>query len=276
MTDPRRLAEEGDELERSLLAHWQSERPSPEARAKLLAMVGVAASTATVAGAAATGLTTAGASVAPKAAGGAGLLVAKWLTVGVVALGAAAATVASTRRDAPLRPAPATPTGTPTLTAVAPAVTVVAPAVTTATAAPVTVPPEGNVEPTAAALPARLGAPASAPVKAAPPEVVAKRREPPVPPSTMAEQLAMIDRARAAIQGGDTSRGLELVDEYDARFPSGAFTQESAVLRIESLVQRGDAVSASRLGARFLAAHPDSPHAGHVRALLQNRRSDAP
>jgi hypothetical protein len=84
----------------------------------------------------------------------------------------------------------------------------------------------------------------------------------------LAEEIAAIDRARSALTDGDPTRSLRLIDRYEQRFRNGAFVEEAEVLRIEAHLRRGERTAASRVGARFLAAHPSSLHAARVRALL--------
>jgi outer membrane protein assembly factor BamD (BamD/ComL family) len=86
--------------------------------------------------------------------------------------------------------------------------------------------------------------------------------------SSLAQQVAAVDRARAALDTGDAVRARHLVDSYEAEYPSGAFTQEAEVVRIEALVREGNRAEAERVGKRFLSAYPKTPHAVRVRALL--------
>jgi hypothetical protein len=251
MSEPRRLLEAGGDFERSLLGAWQDEKPSPRARAELLALAGLTATAATAATTGTVGAATAaGGSIAPKAAGLGGVALAKWLAVAVAVLLAATAAVVATRHDtAPVLVAPRSTEAPPLATAALP---VDAPA-----------PPLAGA-PLAPTVPVAPTAPVAAPRAAVP-----KPHDPPAPTSTLADQVSAMDRARAALEEGDAARALRLVDEYEAHFRGGAFQQEADVLRVEALVRRGDRAGAQRAGARFLAAHPQSPHASHVRALLE-------
>jgi outer membrane protein assembly factor BamD (BamD/ComL family) len=85
----------------------------------------------------------------------------------------------------------------------------------------------------------------------------------------LGDEVASMDRSRAALAAGDAAGALRMLDEYDARFASGLLSQESAVLRVEALAKQGSARAAKELGDRFLAEHPTSPHAARVRALLR-------
>jgi TolA-binding protein len=91
----------------------------------------------------------------------------------------------------------------------------------------------------------------------------------PAPTSTaLGPQVAAIDGARRAFAAGDATRALQLVGDYEARYPAGAFTQEAEVLRVEALLRQGDRVGARSAGTRFLAQYPSSPHAARMRALI--------
>jgi len=239
--DPVRLllSVDSTDLEKELLRSWEGERPAEGARGQTLAALGLA-------GAAAGGAAVAaGGSLAPKAAGAGWLAVAKWVTLGVAALGLTVAGLSALRPDrqaevsAPSNPAPAI-------------VEHLTPAPTAASTAPVETSEARPMAPvaTAARAPlARTTRPAS---------------------DSLSEQIAELDRARAALDGGSPERALRLVDAYEASYPSGALVQEAELLRVEALVRAGNQPDAERAGKRFLAAYPKSPHAARVRALLGN------
>jgi outer membrane protein assembly factor BamD (BamD/ComL family) len=86
--------------------------------------------------------------------------------------------------------------------------------------------------------------------------------------SDLASQVAALDRARSALRAGDGARARRLVDDYEARYPSGAFVQEAEIVRIEALLAQGDRPAAQTAAGRFLAQYPSSPHASRVRALV--------
>jgi hypothetical protein len=87
-------------------------------------------------------------------------------------------------------------------------------------------------------------------------------------------ELEALDRARSALAGGDASRALALLDEYSARFPKARLRAESAVLRVEALVARGQKDAAIRLGRELLVREPNGPYARRVHSLLE--RAGAP
>ena len=241
MTEPRRfLMDPGaSSFERDLLESWSAEQPAPSARARALALGGIAASGAAFA--------VGGGAVAPKAMSLAGMAVVKWGILGILVVGAATASVVS-MRTSPAAPVVATTTAA--LPAPAPS-----PAQPTENTAAASAPSqEGLGTVSAADLPA---------VK----QVVAVRAVVPAGDS-LNDEIAAFDGVRAAEASGDADRTLALAAEYERRYPKGTFFQEAEVLRIESLSKKGDRENAARVGERFLKAHPESPHVGRIRAIV--------
>lgn len=91
-------------------------------------------------------------------------------------------------------------------------------------------------------------------------------------PSTLVEELALIQSVRAALARSDANTALRSLDDYASRYPKGRLKTEALVLRVATLAELGDRASAKRLADQFLATHPDSPYAQRLR-LLSN--SDA-
>jgi hypothetical protein len=136
------------------------------------------------------------------------------------------------------------------------------------------------VAPTPVPLPSAV-----ATVAAAPPEVHAPRVAPSANPVTtkapapsrggrvvgdsLNRELAKVDSARGALQRGESTTALRLLDQYNAEFPKGALRTEAHVLRIEALIASGDRATAVRLGKSFLARSPNGTYARRVRALTQ-------
>ncbi|MEO6603210.1 MAG: outer membrane protein assembly factor BamD [Polyangiaceae bacterium] len=81
------------------------------------------------------------------------------------------------------------------------------------------------------------------------------------------EQLRLIDAARSAVAAGDAKSASAAIASYTSRFPRGAFGQEAAVLRIETLDLQGNHTQAASLARSFLARHPNSPHVNVVQHI---------
>jgi TolA-binding protein len=255
MSDPTRLLSgETSDFEKELLRSWNAEQPSDAARDRVLAIVGAGA-----VGGAVAAVAKVGGSIAPKAGVAGGAALAKWLAIGALGIVTASATVAYVRHvrrashsmttgaahdvDSERSPAVSVPVNASAPAEATPRAN--EPAATTAT------PPESSARSTA---PPRRGAGTE------------KSTHPGDP--ALGEQVSALDRARRALSDGDPAAALRELDEDEARFPRGALAEEAEVLRVESLLAAGDRATASRAGARFLAAHPASPHAARVHALL--------
>ncbi len=83
----------------------------------------------------------------------------------------------------------------------------------------------------------------------------------------LSEQLRLIDAARSAVAAGDAKSASAAITSYGSRFPRGAFGQEAAVLRIETLDLQGNHAQAAALARSFLARHPNSPHVSVVQRI---------
>jgi hypothetical protein len=216
-------------------------------------------------GAAAVTLTTSTTAAGASAAGASALSGTKW-GLGAVAIkgsllglaGMTAVAVATTG-DARLE-GPSTRIDAAAIVRVAPSESshasieppVAAPPVVPAASAPVAASP---IAPTARA--AIRGAPAT--------ETSVHAETPKV--STLTRETAALDVARAAIRGGDPTRGLRVLDSYDREFPHGMLASESRVLRIEALSRAGNRTAARALGEDFLRTQPHHPLSGRVREL---------
>jgi hypothetical protein len=85
---------------------------------------------------------------------------------------------------------------------------------------------------------------------------------------TLPLELKAIDDARGALARGDHALASRLLDRYHAQFPKPRLGAEATMLRIETLVARGDRAGAARLGTAFLKRAPNSPYARRVRSLI--------
>jgi formylglycine-generating enzyme required for sulfatase activity len=277
MTSPTRLAERGTPFEREVLASARIDAGSDEGFQRTVLAMGL--------GAAALSATTPTAGAGIAAAGGAGAaaggtttflgagvgVVVKWVGLAVVIAGSAtAASVSWVAHE----------TRAPTIAATAPRA--LEPAASTESGhgnAIATQQPEGIVEP--ASLPEPSAPPprptaheAITPGRAEVPQAV--RMNPTTPerpplsvPTSLDLEVSALDRVRAALSNHDPSGALRELDAYDRRFPSSLLADEAAVLRVDALIEQGDSAAAVELAEHFLAEHPSSPHAPHLRRLVR-------
>lgn len=200
-----------------------------------------------------------GAGTAPALAGAAkGGVLAKGLVVGIATVGIAAAL---TGAIAPWSRAP-----TP-----APASTVLA--LVTATAGPIMAPPPEE-PPAVTADPAPL-------LPETPPSPLASPRGAPSAPVGLtpsprpqaprsAEEIEHMIRLREKA-ASDPAAALRLAEEGRQRFAGGLFSIEREFIAIESLARLGRLAEARRRSEALIAAHPNSPYADRVRAVLGDR-----
>ena len=87
-------------------------------------------------------------------------------------------------------------------------------------------------------------------------EPAAKSR--PRPSETYALELALLDRARAALAGGDFSTALVPITEHRRRFPNGRLVEEREALRVKALRGLGREDEARRAATDFRARFPRS------------------
>jgi hypothetical protein len=103
---------------------------------------------------------------------------------------------------------------------------------------------------------------------AAPSQLDPASPTPAITSSQLAAEVAMLDQARGAVAAKSGERALEVLGRYARQFPAGTLNLEATVLRIEALFLTGATAPAAALAREFLAAHPSSTHASHVRRLL--------
>jgi len=123
-------------------------------------------------------------------------------------------------------------------------------------------PPEPVAEPAIAEPPP---APPPAPDETA---AAVEAPPPPIDPRRLAAEVALLDRARAAVAAHDTAGALALLDEHRRSFGDGALVAEAEVVRIEALVAAHRTAEAAGLGRAFLTRFPHSPLAARVRSLI--------
>jgi hypothetical protein len=258
MTDPSRLIEhEADELERDMLLAGRRDGPSSARRRAITAGLGVGmASTLTVASAAKAAAAGAAKAGVPHSVSWLSQLVRAPWTVGG-ALGAAAiAAGVSLWPAAPSSPTTVSSTLTAPLTKPAPPGPPAPPA------------PRVDEPAPTAPRPAQFQAPSLAASRgSAPPDAA------PAAAPSLADELALLETARAALVRGEPRRTLSVLDEHARSFRRPRLTTEASVLRIEALVASGDRPRAARLGKDFLAKHANGPYERRVRSLIGDQRS---
>jgi hypothetical protein len=91
------------------------------------------------------------------------------------------------------------------------------------------------------------------------------------PASSVAAEVASLDRARSALAAGDAREALVRLSAHDAAFATGALQPEAVVLRVRALIAVGERGRAAEVANRFIAAHPESAQTGPLRALIGAR-----
>jgi hypothetical protein len=290
MKDPQRFLEsEGGELERELLESATHDVGSARAYRRVRAAVGAGvALTAGAEAGAATSLATGKAAIGAMPA-----LVAKWLAVGAatgaaiagtttVALSPAQPPVAVERAEAP-RAGPPPPVRADTTPRARFSESARNPTTSPETGgfeargtrvptSPVRSPPlspriskpvlesSGTITPAPRAPNAATFAPASA---AAP-----KPSAAPVRARGLAEEVALVDAARAALTRSDATTALALTVRHGAEYPKGALILDVAVLRIRALLMTGRRAEAEREARRVVAVHPTGPYAARIQEIF--------
>ncbi len=270
MSELRLLSsDDADEFERMLLSAAATEAPSAAARERTLAAVaavaaGAAAPTSAANGPATTTTTTSAALgergpagenlTAAPASGSRAFSVMKWIGLAVVVAGLLGLALRATTTSQPASVASVEKQSDPAPLLPPPAI-----ASTTAMGAPVEV-PSAQVE----AQPA-TSAVAAVSVRrpALPPPAPSENTE-----ASLADEVAALDVARKAVLAGDPNGAITALDAHDVRFPRGALADEALVLRVESLVKRGDGVGARALAEPFLKRNPRGTYANRVHTLL--------
>ncbi|MDB4997881.1 MAG: hypothetical protein JWM74_5313 [Myxococcaceae bacterium] len=82
------------------------------------------------------------------------------------------------------------------------------------------------------------------------------------------EQLAMVESARHSLSQGRAEESLTTLRRYDVKYPSGLFTTEARVVRIEALIAAGQPETARALARGLLASDPHGPYADRLRSLF--------
>jgi len=166
------------------------------------------------------------------AAGAGGAATVKWIAAGVVAVGSGVAIQqAVSHRDGAPPPPISAPAPTPA--------------------------PIAEVTPDAAPEPVPAPAPAAAVHRA--------------PEPSLADEAALLDRARTALQRGDARAALATCDAHAKNFTHGALREERERIAIEALLALGRHGDAEARAQRFDRAFPNSVQSERIHALLRDR-----
>jgi len=80
----------------------------------------------------------------------------------------------------------------------------------------------------------------------------------PTASASMAEQLALLERARAALGRGDGNAALRMLDEHAREYPTSALSEEREALTIMALARAGQLEQAKARLTQFEARSPGS------------------
>jgi len=278
MENRRSLPPYEDELSLALLRSADHDEPSAGAYSKVAATLGVSAAVGLGASLPVAALASSGAS-ASNALRWSGSLFAKGVVVAVSSVLLVAAGVALHRARGPAAPSTQRPAlGEKVARAPASAAPPVV-ALARDVSAP-TPPPTPTPSPTPPGIASAVLSPASAVMSAAArplklaqnAHVVLGPSAPRAPQkSSLPEQVLSLDRARVALSSGDPAAALSEIAHYRSTWPHGVFLTEASVLEIEALAKRGEIVLAGMRAQAFVTAHPDSPQAERLRALIPRR-----
>jgi hypothetical protein len=276
---------ERDELEISLLESANDDQPSPAALRKAAVALGVpaaligvtaATSSATVGSAASAAVAGSSSTAAATSATAAASTVAAGSTIAtsagivgitkavVVGLGASAVIGGAVVTTEVVRSSPPAPQQPAIVASAASSSRPLAPIVSALPTSVASAPPVIDVD----ALP-RV---APAPSRAAPvaPSAAPVATEPISPPATssVTEEVAELDRARALVAAKKPGAALGVLDEFARRWPRAILAPEAAVLRVEAELARGNRAGAERLARSLIAAQPNSAYARKVANLV--------
>jgi hypothetical protein len=94
--------------------------------------------------------------------------------------------------------------------------------------------------------------------------------------ATLDAELALVRRARAALNDGRPEEALAALDEHASRFPSGVLAEDRAAQRVLALCALGRPDAAREEGQRFFLDYPRSPHVAAIRSSCAFAASSRP
>lgn len=255
MTDPARLLDDGaDAFERAVIGSAKHDREPADGAARALAALGLSATAGVALSGSATPSTTVATSTSSLLGGS---LTVKIAVLGLLASSVLAAIVLASLRSAP-DPLPVPGRSPPSATS--------AVAVADESARSSSVEPDPRVALAPVAV-ADLPTASTSPPPNRRPRTVASR--------TIADELVLLDAARASLAGGDDVAAERALGAYDARFGDGVLKLEAKIARIELYLARAEHDRAADLCERFLREHPRTAFERRVRALLARARPEA-
>ena len=88
-------------------------------------------------------------------------------------------------------------------------------------------------------------------------------------PSTLAEEVTALERARSLLSSGDMRGALDALGQYDAAYPAGRLSVEAAMLRMQALYRAGHRLAAAAVARRLLRLCPKGAHAALARSIAE-------
>jgi hypothetical protein len=87
------------------------------------------------------------------------------------------------------------------------------------------------------------------------------------PSASLAAEIRLLDRARAALARGDAEDARLSLEAYAARKPGGVLSQEADLLRVQLKLKLGQRHAAAELARRLIRQYPESTHVDSLRSL---------
>lgn len=80
----------------------------------------------------------------------------------------------------------------------------------------------------------------------------------------LGEEAELLKSAQQAVNSGDTTTALALIQKHATKYPNGVLSQERLGMRAITLCRAGDSAQGSAAAKRFLANNPSSPISDRV------------
>jgi trimeric autotransporter adhesin len=92
-------------------------------------------------------------------------------------------------------------------------------------------------------------------------------------PRTLADERALLEKARTALAAGDADGALAAVSRHARLYPAGQLAEERDSLRVRAAASRGDDADVQTLGAEFTRHYPQSLFLPSVREAIAASRA---